>query len=87
METKHTKGEWSFDSFNNIWVDNKIKISISSVEDDETAEANAKLIAAAPEMLEALIKIRGIATKPNFDIDDIDEIISLSFNAIKKATE
>lgn len=47
---------------------------------------NAKLIAAAPEMLEALEYFRAWATQPIFEIDAIDVVFKQIENAIKKAT-
>jgi hypothetical protein len=62
METKFTKGEWKyrtnkdydttvFNSKNGLTVANVSKWSVKSKEE---LEANAKLIAAAPEMFESL---------------------------------
>jgi len=55
----HTKGPWKVvdvgDGFR-IAKDNLILVSIYNR--DETSEANARLIAAAPEMLEALENVR-----------------------------
>jgi len=61
MESKHTKGEWNY-CLN--WDDKSIEIGTFELENialvsrayDE-AEANAKLIAAAPEMFDELVKI------------------------------
>lgn len=50
--------------------------------------ANAKLIAAAPEMLKALIELQQLATKMDrSDLKLTFEMMQTSFNAIKKATE
>ena len=64
METKFTKGEWHARiGFNNQWtifnenalgVANVVKWTVKS---EEEAEANAKLIAAAPDMFEHLQSI------------------------------
>jgi len=63
METKHTKGEWIFEKESQIY-SNGIGIFIKSRKDNSTIchmacesdldVANAKLISAAPELLEAL---------------------------------
>lgn len=82
--TKHTQGKWSYDSFSNIWVDNKTKVFIPSIDNQEESEANAKLIASAPEMLEALKQIRDILISADHELwiehCGIDRII-------KRATE
>ena len=58
---KHTQGNWElkqhsqFANYKDIVVDGKCILSIANQRaTDEEAEANAKLIAAAPELLEAL---------------------------------
>lgn len=70
MKTKHTKGEWSVDGFNTTSVITNINgytkicdchiagiIGNDALQYLEENKANAKLIAAAPELLEALIKL------------------------------
>ena len=59
METKHTKGEWkTFIDENDIIIETSEKVdAIASIIGGvgyKEDEANAKLIAAAPELLEAL---------------------------------
>ena len=96
METKHTKGEWEvfkpdhmgctnvsigknagFNQFVELWHHQNSK---------EESEANAKLIAAAPELLEALININNILNSAYQSSKD-EEILDITINAIKKATE
>lgn len=92
---KHTQGEWQindvldnsesievlaninyhFYSICNVW-----RIDVGSKE----AEANAKLIAAAPDLLEALYTCRA---KLKSDISFTDEDLKKVEAAIKKATE
>ena len=72
METKHTKGKWvaqPLNSISNGWIDIKIGKNTVTVYGDpidpeypnaeiiETLQANAKLIAAAPDLLEACVKM------------------------------
>ena len=69
--TKHTQGPWEINSGTTVYAQNGIarlrrraalcKTDISSSEGDtlEKARANARLIAAAPELLEALKELVG----------------------------
>src|SRR5574343_371831 len=57
MTTKHTKGEWEIVRFQSsifIESDNGERAELSSFKNGDSLEANAKLIAAAPDLLEAL---------------------------------
>ena len=56
METKHTQGEWSILGKTLIKCNGEQVASVNSILDEY--EANAKLIANAPLMLEALLKIQ-----------------------------
>lgn len=57
METKHTKGDWNVTSYNDLQY--SISTSAHGYDEreisDEEDQANARLIAAAPDMLKALI--------------------------------
>ncbi len=83
METKHTKGEWR--------VDNEYSSGNRGITRIEI-EANAKLIAAAPDLLEALIEMNKWVCV-NFPEHGMSHEFGscASFNkmrtAIKKATE
>lgn len=87
METKHTKGEWtatqtSISDSNGVIATayvNTVKRYIGKQE----AEANAKLIAAAPDLLEALLAIRNYSNAFNECPPKMKDCIN---NAIKKAT-
>ena len=62
---KHTPGPWTFDAGNRDVVRTETgcnPILIAQLYKDSRTEANAHLIAAAPEMLEALKKIHAIDT-------------------------
>lgn len=89
METKFTKGEWSI----NEWTQPDDRISIGAVGTPLIAivpsrdvsyneqKANAKLITAAPDLLEALMNIE------NDDNSIPATIWEMRNAAIKKATE
>lgn len=62
---KHTKGEWFIQGKNLIRCNNEQVASANSMLDEY--EANAKLIASAPELLEALIMLM----HPN-DMNDVN---------------
>jgi hypothetical protein len=90
MKTKHTQGEW--EAVKNTLIPSSIMIGqvggikiadVSKIQTDtdEEAEANAKLIASAPLLLEFISRMVG---EKNFiDNQESDEAILL----IKKATE
>ena len=97
MEAKFTKGEWKID--NNILTNeygakeisincegllNIISVWCSGLISNEEAEANAKLIAAAPVMYEALAIIRSMCDR-NVDKENI--IWHKVTEALQKATE
>ena len=85
METKFTKGEWMSKElvvYNSETGQTIAHIGKWAVKTEEESEANAKLIAAAPEMFEMLQNIK-IALKSlhcDIIINDID-------NLLRKATE
>ena len=58
METKHTKGNWEYDKYGSISVNGKTIVIhgciATTMHDDEEYIANAKLIAAAPDLLGVL---------------------------------
>lgn len=93
METKHTPGPWTMEDKNFIVADEKVMITEVYdranyvprngyvIPDEETAEANARLISAAPKMLEALQKI----TQSHPDGNPM-HLIQIARAAISKAT-
>lgn len=91
METKHTKGEWEIahDEGIGYFITNPNEwgriCTIRSVREPNW-EANAKIIAAAPELLEALIMANDVlkATYPLFNEWAESSVIE---QAINKATK
>jgi hypothetical protein len=98
METKFTKGKWSIDPMNSLSIidDSGDRfhqlICQTNGKGMEEAAANAKLIAAAPTMFEALCEIA--EGKGRYDEDRlrhaancIEDMVALAKEAIKKVTE
>lgn len=86
METKHTQGRWYIGvRRNNIFsTDNSSNLKISvQCDNSEELQYNAKLIAAAPELLEALMIAHDIIALRHAERPELIQIK----NAIKKATE
>ena len=83
---KHTQGKWEVESAGKILAIATSEQLIAIIEnkntDNKEAIANAKLIASAPEMLEALIKINN-AGLGGYGMD----VVNAVKNAIKQATE
>jgi len=92
METKHTKGEWYVNprASLNVKCGEKTIASCSSSQSGENLEeeqANAKLIAAAPELLEALIKLNDyFFCEKSLEEGEYQDLINITQNALKKAT-
>lgn len=97
MKTQHTPGPWyQREQGSEIEIKSGI-YTICMVHNysglHETNEANARLIAAAPELLEELIKIKELVNRPDYNSDPeqtlherqvaIDRMVS---RAIAKAT-
>ena len=80
----HTKGKWSVmhSSAHSDYQTFEVAMNKPSFEEKE---ANAKLISAAPDMLEALISLRKWAISKGIDIDG--KLIINADNAINKATK
>ena len=96
METKHTKGEWKLHKdVHHSWIyteqtpeDGGDVICEAPTDADASLkrwEANAKLIAAAPEMLDALNKLAAYLIHDEYAHKD--GLINLIENAINKATK
>lgn len=100
METNHTNGNWIYRIVKNfsesisctVYAQNG-DIICKMMRDDapnySIQEANAKLIAAAPEMLEALIALKTANGSNNFDgwHESFKDAIKKANEVIKKATE
>ena len=62
MRTKHTNGQWTAEKINKNYMILSDRMYIGSISssdvESEQAEANAQLIASAPELLEALLAVQ-----------------------------
>ena len=96
METKYTKGKWvkrqgdsdyKFDILGEFGTNKTIAlIPNKCFVSDEEAEANAKLIASAPELLDALKMIRKELKHGNYKGNHVNGMIQVAEEAIVKAT-
>ena len=107
METKHSKGNWTFSPMKGaqnhccmaqVWDANGFNLaSIDSRYGEVEATANAKLIAAAPDLLAAISELHDLAmdgydshvksgTHSEFLKED-REVLKNALRAIKKAIE
>ena len=89
MSETHTPGPWYAIEYAGMWgiqsVDEYSQDNnLLDMENDDRAEANAKLIAAAPDLLEALINVFEHA---KLIINDNHSDYKAAISAIKKATE
>lgn len=97
METKHTSGQWHFrtgmsDNFCEIIGDYGTNKTIAVTPKDcfvekNEAEANGRLIAAAPELLEALTLIKDVLSDWDGGSFKYRNLIMYAEDKIKKATE
>lgn len=98
MKTKHTPGPWAVEKWNSYGQSSPVVTQVSAFAEDGNramaihisgccpfafVEANAKLIAAAPELLEALQDMLDARHHPLARMSASDKAIA----AIKKATE
>ena len=88
MKTKHTQGGWKAEttpSGIDIWGNNQC---ICIIDTSAEQEANAKLIAAAPELLEAIKYYFSVLKEANGKSwnDKPDHVLSKMIKAVKKAT-
>jgi len=92
MEGKYTRGNWSIRQYGMsllIETDETLIASLERWTNGKDQEANAKLIAAAPELLEAcyaFVNARVSKTMGYYSEEQIDAIDKMKL-AIKKATE
>ena len=94
MKTKHTPGPWEVkpsDKVGRLHVTGRINEVSEIVVCDTDNEANAKLIAAAPDMLEALLKVQTAIANWRDDVDsemNLEEIKYLIIDPIiERATK
>ena len=88
MSAQHTPGPWHVDLYDATGVDDVdgYRIAITGFGEDDTDQANARLIAAAPDMLAAL---RELVRKADFGepVPDWLNVWDEARAAIAKATE
>ena len=91
MKTKHTPGPWKATTHGDIYKDMDLMASVYGGTSSQEIRANAAVMAAAPELLEALIEIS--EGKGRYDLDPIqhaanciEDMKALALEAIKKAT-
>ena len=94
MSATHTPGPWYAIEYAGMWGIQSVNEysqdnNLLDMENDDRAEANAKLIAAAPEMLEALTAAHAIFVTQGIGHEHpiCGEQYRLIAKAIKKATE
>jgi len=94
-ETKHTPGPWTatpsyinlgeWEIYGNEDGDNAQHIGSIEAEGTEQAEANARLIAAAPDLLEACESMLGFLSADTLDLRDYEQMESEVKRVIAKA--
>ena len=94
METKYTQGPWSVTDGNTICGKSGLELAFVRTATIEPGEANARLIAAAPELLEAAQEMADLlenllsigAINPNLIISEsISNVLPIHRAAIAKA--
>lgn len=89
---KHTQGEWEVvNGGRGIFAGDKMVAAVygdsSDCAPDETMQANARLIASAPELLEALSELIGWVPGPeSWHTDAAEKAVAKARAAIAKAT-
>jgi len=88
MDGKHTPGPWRIELYENFIVSGTISIATTCHNPDrETTKANARLIAAAPDLLEALQVMLEHAYEEDWDMgQNGNYCIDVATAAIAKAT-
>ena len=88
METKHTPGPWAIEyrTDGQSTYSPRICAGEQDAEFKAKAEANARLIAAAPELLEALDGLCGLAELRPGHLQDYKAAVAAARAAIAKAT-
>jgi len=89
MNTKHTQGEWKFEMPHftyHITCNGKSIVQIIPTQEQQEYEANAKLIAAAPDLLVALERLVSRVEENGYHTS-FTMAFEKAKSAIKKATE
>lgn len=94
MSAKHTPGPWEackvgdygdYDGRCLVVLGDDMRVAVALGE-DKTAKANARLIAAAPDLLDALQDLVAMLPDPELDNDDVQKaLVCNALAAIKKA--
>jgi hypothetical protein len=88
MKTKHTEGKWTYGSNGTFFEINPQIANLSTFRDFEEQEANARLIAAAPELLKSLeYAVKFIKLCPKLTEEDQPRGLEKWEEIIKKTTE
>jgi hypothetical protein len=89
MKTQHTPGQWHAKDGQIYPVETGKTLALIPYFDpkNEEQQANASLIAAAPEILEALLKIRNELRDGNYKGNHVNGMIQTADEAIQKATQ
>lgn len=87
LKFKGTPGPWFVDEHGDIVDSNSESIADVWIAVDGNEEANSRLIAAAPEMLETLQSLVNTWINPNKTIGEMCHLIENAQRIIKKALE
>lgn len=83
--SKHTPGPWETDDENQICAANRVIARVQYNNSDHEWDANARLIAATPELLAALEKAMVVLRGEEMTKQGLIEALTAGLAAIKKA--